>query len=387
MSKSAIRMRHFRARKHKSGTVWYYYDLGFDHEGKRREIPLGSNYVEAVRLWAVHEGNKTPKISEADEPTFDMAVQRYIRDVIPTKALRTQKDNLAELQVLQEFFRNAPLSAIKPTHIKRYMEWRVERARKRQAENAETAKSTGSLVKAKISASPGSVRANREKALFSHIFNSARGWGMTDAPNPCAGISGYREHGRDHYIDDAVYQHIYQHASEALKLSMDLADLTGQRPSDIRKMQWRDVRDGLLWISQGKTQAKLRIRITGSLADVIDRADARRVALQARKIVCAGAIVVDDLGNPVSQGTLRGAWERARAEAAKNNPSIQKDILMSQFRDLRARAGTDTDAEKGLSAARDLLGHEEEKMTRHYVRNRAGKIVDPLDRQVRQKDI
>lgn len=385
MSKKTFKLRHFRARQHKSGRVWYYYDLGVNHEGRREEIPLGDNYVEAVRLWSVHEGNKQAKIKDG-EPTFDMAAQRYIRDILPTKAPRTQKDNLAELMVLQEFFGGAPLSGIKPMHIKRYLEWRVERSRKRQEEGQITNKPAVTADAAKKAASPGAVRANREKALFSHIFNSARGWGMTDAPNPCAGIKGYRETGRDHYVDDTVYRQIHAHANDMLKIAMDLADLTGQRPSDIRKMQWRDIKQGLLWISQGKTQARLRIRVTGALADVVDRAMARREALASQNVVLSDAIVTDDEGNPMTQGTMRGAWERARAQAAKLNPSMMEDIMMSQFRDLRARAGTDVDAEKGLSAARDLLGHEQEKMTRHYVRNRAGKIVDPLDRMAQQKE-
>ena len=49
------------------------------------------------------------------------------------------------------------------------------------------------------------VRANREKALFSHIFNKAREWGYTAAPNPCAGVKGFTERGRDAYIEDVTY--------------------------------------------------------------------------------------------------------------------------------------------------------------------------------------
>jgi hypothetical protein len=31
------------------------------------------------------------------------------------------------------------------------------------------------------------ARANREKALLSHLFNKGREWRYTDAPNPCQG--------------------------------------------------------------------------------------------------------------------------------------------------------------------------------------------------------
>ena len=40
------------------------------------------------------------------------------------------------------------------------------------------------------------VRANREKALFSHIYNKVREWGYTALQNPCQGVKGFRETGR-----------------------------------------------------------------------------------------------------------------------------------------------------------------------------------------------
>lgn len=42
-------MKGFRARPQKSGKVFYYMDIG----GKpRKEIPLGSDYVLAIRKWS-----------------------------------------------------------------------------------------------------------------------------------------------------------------------------------------------------------------------------------------------------------------------------------------------------------------------------------------------
>ena len=38
----------FRARPQKSGKVYYYFDTG---SKPRREIPLGSDYREAVKKW------------------------------------------------------------------------------------------------------------------------------------------------------------------------------------------------------------------------------------------------------------------------------------------------------------------------------------------------
>ncbi len=69
------------------------------------------------------------------------------------------------------------------------------------------------------------VRANREKALLSHIWNYARTVGYTDLPNPCAGIKGNREAGRDQYIEDAQFEAIWERADVCLRDAMELADL------------------------------------------------------------------------------------------------------------------------------------------------------------------
>lgn len=116
----------------------------------------------------------------------------------------------------------------------------------------------------------GQTRANRELALFSHIFNKAREWGMTDHANPCAGVSKYREKGRDVYIEDGMYDAVWSAADEALRDAMDLAYLTGQRPADALRFDEKNIRDGMLCIQQGKTGKRLRISIQGKLAEVLE---------------------------------------------------------------------------------------------------------------------
>ena len=61
--------------------------------------------------------------------------------------------------------------------------------------------------------------------------------------------------------------------------AMDLAYLTGQRPADILKLKRTDLRDGALWVTQGKTGTKLRISVVGSLSDVMSRILSRKSLL------------------------------------------------------------------------------------------------------------
>ncbi|MGH8626005.1 MAG: integrase, partial [Gammaproteobacteria bacterium] len=47
-----------RARKQRSGKVYYYYDSG---EKPRREIPLGPDYALAVKRWSELEIDAKPR--------------------------------------------------------------------------------------------------------------------------------------------------------------------------------------------------------------------------------------------------------------------------------------------------------------------------------------
>ncbi|MBI5918663.1 MAG: tyrosine-type recombinase/integrase [Nitrosomonadales bacterium] len=332
-----------RARAKAGGRLWYYYDAG----GKpRREIPLGSDYTEAVRRWAALEQNKTEAAQQLI--TLKAVADRYLREIIPTKAARTQKDNITELAQLLKFFNDppAPLEAIKPLHVRQYLDWRGKEAK---------------------------TRANREKALLSHIWNKAREWGLTDLPNPCAGVKGFRETGRDIYIEDEVMEAVWQAAEQPLRDSIDLAYLTGQRPADTLSMSLLDISDGALHVQQGKTGQKLRIAIEGELAELIERIrDGKRgCRVHSLRLVCSNS------GVPLSPRALRSGFDRARERAAINTPSLAEAIRAFQFRDLRAKAGTDKADSEDIRAAQLQLGHKNITMTEHYVRARRGQKVSP----------
>lgn len=359
--------RGMRARKQRSGNVFYYYDAGGT---PRREIPLGSDYVQAVKKWAELEADKgSPHVQLI---TFKYVSDRYTREVIPTKAVRTQADNIIELNKLLEFFSDAPLIDIKPIFVRQYLDWRHAEAKKRVIEENVQRVKDGKPPKAVIG-SEGKVRANREKALFSHVWNKAREWGLTDCPNPCMGIKGFRETGRDTYIDDETFKAVYDAADAPTRDAMDIAYLSGQRPADVLKITRGDLKDGELWFTQNKTGTKLRIVIEGELASVIERIKSRKHKVQSM------ALIVDEKGRPLTASALRGRFDKARdaAMSKAGNDDLAKRIKGFQFRDLRAKAGTDKEGTDGMSAAKDLLAHADESMTRNYVRHRVGKLVKP----------
>lgn len=354
-----------RPREQRSGKTYYYYDTG---ETPRREIPLGDDYVLAVRKWAELEGDKTNRAAKL--VTFRYVAERYMREVIPTKAPRTQRDNLTELDYLYAFFDEppAPIDDIEPVHIRQYMDWRVKKSNE-QILAMNVSRAERKLKPLKITGKEGQVRANREKALFSHIFNMARNWGLTSAQNPCAGIKGYSESGRDVYVEDAEFKAVWDVADQPTRDAMDLAYLTGQRPSDTLGYDETDIRDGSLLVQQGKTGKKLRMEIVGELAALIDRILARKRSYE-KKVVFT-QLIVNEKGEQFTLHALQQRFDKAREIAGVDKATFQ-------FRDLRAKAGTDkADSSGDIRQAQRQLGHSSVTMTEAYVRNRKGDKVGP----------
>jgi integrase len=346
-----------RARTQRSGIVYYYFDVGGT---PRREIPLGSDFVDAVRKWSDLESIGQDRHVEL--VTFRYVAEKYVRDILPTKSRRTQRDNLLELANLYRFFDDPPaeVKEIRPVHITQYLAWRSELARKWYVEKGRD-----------VPSRPGYVRANREVALLSHIFNFARERGFSDASNPCVGVRRNRETGRSVYVEDELFERVWVAADEPTRDAMDLAYLTGQRPADTLKFAQGDIRAGELWVQQGKRGKKLRITVSGELAEVLDRIELRKRMCASTGCVVSDALVVNERGERLMADAFRFRFDRARRAAG-----VDKDLF--QFRDLRAKAGTDkTEISGDIRAAQKQLGHSSVTMTEHYVRERKGDKVGP----------
>jgi integrase len=322
-----------RIRRRKRAS-WFYYDHGIVG-GKRKLEALGADYAKAIARWAQLEG-----LRKADAPrvlTFRYVAEKYRAEVVPTKAAATQRDNLREIGKLLAFFDDPPalLEQIEPQHVRQYLRWRND----------------------------APVRANREKALLSAIWNWCRDQGYTALANPCAGIKGNKETGRDVYVEEEAYRSVWQAADAPLRDALDLLYLTGQRPADVRRMDERDIRDGFLNLRQGKTGKRLRLAVEGELAAVLARIAERKAGL----VVRSTRLLVGLDGQPLTRDELRGAFDRARAASGQT----------FQLRDLRAKAGTDKADAEGERAAQLQLGHTTLGMTMHYVRRRRGDKVTP----------
>jgi len=320
---------------------WISY-IYLDKSGK--PIPLGTDLNLARLKWAELEAKEKPRDLLQMKSVFD----RYERDIIPKKAPRTQKDNLAELRQLRPFFDGAPIDAITPSLVAQY----------RDARSAP-------------------VRANREIALLSHIYNMAREWGLSTKENPCQGVRKNKEKPRDFYANDSVWKAVYAKAVDELRVAMDLAYLTGQRPADVLVMRKDDIEDNALGVTQKKTHKKLRIMLE------VDGAESGlgvliKEILKRNEAHTSPYLILTDGGQRVTASMLRRRWDDAREEAVKEatasgDQALAGRISQFQFRDIRPKAASEiTDVEH----ASLLLGHTKGDITERVYR-RVGALAKP----------
>ena len=163
------------------------------------------------------------------------------------------KDNLKEAEYLKAFFGNMRPQDIQPRHIGSYLE-----------ENRETRP----------------VRANREKALLSHIFTWSmrhKTWGCVVLSNPCKGVARNRETKRVRIVEDDEYLAVFNLASKNVQRLMNLIYRTLQRPSDILKLGPKNIIQRkingslveVLRLKQSKTNAIVEIIISEYIKEAL----------------------------------------------------------------------------------------------------------------------
>ena len=329
-----------RTYKNKRGEVWtsYYYETPRDENGKRKLIPLGTDLHEAKKKWAELEGKPV-----TFENAIESVAERYFK-----WAENKEESGLAERTVqgykdcwkpLSPVFGKTDINKMRPEFLLRYYHERSSKYR-------------------------GKV----EVKFLSTMFNWARARGFMSIPNPAAGIVRHMKVSskRTIYVTDEDFALVYKHGNDVVKDAMDIAYLTGQRPADVFKMQWSDIKDGVLTITQNKTGQVVRIAVTGGLEAVFNR-------IKARKIL-GRTIITNQYGRKITEGIFRVAFDAARDRAEAEAKELGIEFNRFQFKDLRAKSATDSDTQ---TDAQKLLGHKNIETTTLYRRDK-NDVVLPL---------
>jgi integrase len=348
-----------RAMAKAKGVLWYYLEQPRQADGRRPRLPLGNDYVEALRQYA-----ELVQTASAPAVTVPELLTKWQIATMADMSRKSKLDIVGSIRNLTTFFSDptpAPLDAIEPHHLTLYMQWREKQTKRQQ---------------------PVKVAANRDVAWFSAAWNWARTTGLTKLQNPCAGVKRNREKGRKHiYPEDSEVETILAHADIPLREAIDLAYIIAQRPGDLRQLAETDIRDGRLVTEQSKTGNDAYVKIEGDLATWLRKVRERKALIDGVRSL---ALLVDEKGQPLTQGKMRYRWDKARrlAAEAQTDPAIAERLASLQFRDIRAKAGTDQAKDVGLYEAKELLGHADQATTEtHYVRRRLADAATPLKRK------
>lgn len=340
------------------GAYYFFVPAGLEAQwdGKRR-FRLGATLPEAYRTWA----------SRVDRPeairTIADALDRYLQEVVPSKAQTTQTGNALAVRQLRAVFGGMPLTAIRPRHVYQYVD---KRSQKRTTEAGRT---TG-----------GRTVAHREVEVLSHAFTKAVEWGLLDR-HPFKGevrLTG--EKSRDRYVEDwevvaclSLDSRRKRGSVLAIQAYMRIKLMTGLARGDLLRLTVADLRDDGIHVQRHKTANTTGRRTiyswTPELRQAVEDAKAARPVLSPF-LFCnrAGRGYVDE-----ATGEAHGwdsMWQRFMDRVLRETEVSQRFTE----HDLRAKCASDADS---LERARALLQHATSATTQRHYRRRPER-VEPL---------
>lgn len=304
---------------------------------------LGGTLPEAYKTWAARIA-APERIS-----TISALLDRYLLEVVPTKAPKSQTENRRMIGKLRVAFGAVALTDLEPQHVYQYVD-------KRSAK----------------------VAAHREVEVLSHAFTKAVQWGLIKA-HPFKGevrLEGETPRGR--YVEDWELLEAMALGSKRRKGSVGMVQaylrikmLTGLRKGDILHLTKADAQDDGLHVTPRKTRKTTGKRViyewTPELRSAIDNAIAVRPALSP-------FLFCNKFGRPLfneAKGTTKGfddIWQAFMGRLLKE--SKVKERFTEH--DLRAKVGSDAES---LERARQLMTHADDRMTKRVYRRKPERIM------------
>jgi len=307
-----------------------YYFIDKDKKWHR----LGKDFYEAMIKYA--------ELNDQDIPctTLSPIIDRYLKEIIPNKAPSTQRTNFEEVKLLRGVFGHMKPEEVEPQDIYKYMD-------ARQAP----------------------IRANRELALLSNIYSYAIRWGYAK-DNPCKLVKRNKEKPRDRYVTDKEFWAVYDIAeySPVIQVAMMLTAITGLRSTDLRELKYSQCAEQGLVVTLSKTKNRTGKTIifewSDELKEIIDRSKKLHDTEKKKAQITSMYILSNRKGQPYTASGFKAMFRRTMLKAK------EEGIEWFQFRDIRAKAGSDD--EDG-----SLLGHSDTKtLNKHY--RRKPQLATPL---------
>lgn len=327
--------------------------------GKWQRLALLGQEREMRVAWAsLEQPNETAG-------TIAALLDEYLSQYAATaKAPRTFKDNMKEAEYLKAFFGEMLPQDIQARHIGAYLE-----------ENRTTR----------------AVRANREKALLSHVFTWAMrhpSWGVTIQSNPCKGVTRNKESKRIRVVSDEHFLEVYKLANRNVQRLMVLIYRTLQRPSDILKLTPRNIIqreiDGeiveVLQLKQSKTKTGVEIVLTDDIREAL-----YGISKEANfKLPSNTPFILNRFGEAYTSSGITSNFTKAMRKFRRNT-EIKEGVKPPGFGlyDIKGKGVTDM-YQNGipLEQIQALAGHESITTTEIYIKARLNKPITSNTRKI-----
>ena len=320
-----------RRRKHRRDLpqrVYLHHGGYFFVPREGAKVNLGRDFAQAMARWAEMVGRPERMT------TLGEIMDRYMREVAPLKSACTLRYNVEEMRNLCKVFSHMRPEDVTPPHIYAYMDERK-----------------------------APVRANREKALLSHVFQYAIRWGVAK-DNPCRRVSRNPEKPRNRYVSDDELELFLSVCPPFLQAYVGLKRLTGLRYGDMLSIKLSDLTNEGVIVTQSKTGTRLLYAWTMELRAAVDEVMRLPRPIRGMHLFCTRR------GQPYTPTGFRSIWQRAMVKA------VAGGVERFTEHDLRAKVITDARA-LGQDAQR-IAGHKTSAMTDRYVKVRAVERVEPL---------
>lgn len=294
-----------------------YYLLAYA-EGRQRWIPLGRDYAQALHAYAEHKRGEPLPFQNVSG-----LLAAYLADRALTRSAKTLQGYRLDAARLTEVFGALRLADVRRADIARYMALR------------------------------GNVAANRERDLFRAAWNWALNSGVTEAPNPMAGMRLRNAEGvkakATEYVEDATMLALDRAASPAMRMLMRFLYLTGMRLGDALRLELSaGTEAGIAWRT-GKTGKRMLVEWSPELRRTWQAAAASREI---------GPLFVSRKGKAYTVSGIETMFARLRRKAQVSGVTLHG---------LRAKAADDVP----LRHAQELLGHADSGITQRHYRRRA----------------
>lgn len=340
----------------------YFYRVPPGQESQwdgKKQFRLGKTMPEAFAVFA-------ERVEQTDNiRTIGDLLDRYLRDVVPTKSPTTRESNLFAVPKLRAVFGHMPLNRIVPADIYRYVDLRKK-----------TIKKDGKEIRVKALTS-----AHRELEVLSHAYTKAVEWGFLNRHPFLREVRLQGDNAlkpRTRYVEDWEVLESLSIASKrkrgsvlSVQAYIRLKLLTGLARGDLLRLTEFQLREDGIHVQRHKTAEKTGKRTIYQWTDEL------RQAVEDAKASRAGNstfLFCDRYGNGyINEETdkcpgWKSIWSRFMSRVLKET-KVQERFTEH---DLRAKAGSDAES---LEHAQALLQHASPTTTKRIYRRGPEKVM------------